>query len=51
MLFETDAVGFYLSNMVTFEDGNVQAVLAFYTWKDGLIEYLPYETGAFDLPK
>ena len=48
ILFENDEVGVEHA-IVSFEDGNTQAVLAFCTFKDGKIFTL--ETGASNLPK
>ena len=48
ILFENDEVGVEHA-IVTFEDGNKQAVLAFFTFKDGKI--YTHETGASNLPK
>ena len=47
-LFENDKVGVEHA-FVSFNDGNRQAVLAFFTFKDGKIYTL--ETGATNLPK
>ena len=48
ILFENEKVGVEHA-FVSFEDGNKQAVLAFFTFKDGKIFTL--ETGASNLPK
>ena len=48
ILFENDKVGVEHA-IVTFNDGNTQAVLSFVTFKDGKIYTL--ETGASNLPK
>ena len=48
ILFENEKVGVEHS-IVSFQDGNTQAVLAFCTFKDGKIFTL--ETGASNLPK
>ena len=48
ILYENEEVGVEHS-FVSFEDGNKQAVLAFYTYKDGKIYTV--ETGASNLPK
>ena len=48
ILFENDEVGVEHA-IVSFEDGNTQAVLAFCTFKEGKIFTL--ETGASNLPK
>lgn len=48
VLFENDKVGVEHA-IVSFNDGNKQAVLAFFTFKDGKIHTL--ETGATNLPK
>ena len=48
ILFENEEVGVEHA-FVSFEDGNKQAVLAFFTFKDGKIFTL--ETGASNLPK
>ena len=48
ILFENDDVGVEHA-FVSFEDGNKQAVLAFFTFKDGKIFTL--ETGASNLSK
>ena len=47
ILFENDKVGVEHA-FVSFNDGNKQAVLAFFTFKDGKIYTL--ETGATNLP-
>jgi hypothetical protein len=48
ILFENDEIGVEHA-IVSFEDGNTQAVLAFCTFKEGKIFTL--ETGASNLPK
>ena len=48
ILFENDVVGVEHA-FVSFNDGNKQAVLAFYTFKDGKI--LSVETGATNITK
>ncbi len=48
VLFENDEVGFEHA-MVTFKDGNKEAVMSYYKFKDGKIVY--QETGATKLPK
>ena len=48
ILFENDDVGVEHA-FVSFDDGNKQAVLEFYTYKDGKIYTV--ETGASNLPK
>jgi len=48
ILFENEDVGVEHA-FVSFDDGNKQAVLAFYTYKDGKIYTV--ETGASNLPK
>ena len=48
VLFENDEVGFEHA-MVTFNDGNVEAVMAVYRYKDGQITSL--ETGATPMSK
>lgn len=48
ILFENDEVGVEHA-FVSFGDGNKQAVLAFFTFKDGKIYTV--ETGATNLPK
>ena len=48
ILFENEEVGVEHA-FVSFSDGNKQAVLAFYTFKDGKIYSV--ETGATNLPK
>ncbi len=48
VLFENDEVGFEHA-MVTFKDGNKEAVMSYYKFKDGKIIY--QETGATKLPK
>ncbi len=48
ILFENDKVGFEHS-MVTFNDGNKEAVMTYFKFKDGKIVY--QETGATKMPK
>ena len=48
VLFENDEVGFEHA-MVTFNDGNREAVMSYYKFKDGKVAY--QETGATKLPK
>ena len=48
ILFENEDVGVEHS-FVSFDDGNKQAVLAFFTFKEGKIHTV--ETGASNLPK
>ena len=48
VLFENDEVGFEHA-MVTFNDGNKEAVMSYYKYKDGKVAY--QETGATKLPK
>ena len=48
MLFENNEVGFEHS-FVSFNDGNKEAVMTFYKFKDGKI--IHQETGATKLPK
>ena len=48
ILFENDQVGFEHS-MVTFNDGNKEAVMTYLKYKDGKI--IHQETGATKLPK
>ena len=48
VLFENDEVGFEHA-MVTFNDGNKEAVMSYYKFKDGKVIY--QETGATKLPK
>ena len=48
VLFENDEVGFEHA-MVTFKDGNKEAVMSYYKFKDGKIVY--QETGATKMPK
>ena len=48
VLFENDKVGFEHA-MVTFNDGNKEAVMTYYKFKDGKI--IHQETGATKLPK
>ena len=48
VLFENDEVGFERA-MVTFNDGNKEAVMTYYKFKDGKVAY--QETGATKLSK
>ena len=48
VLFENDEVGFEHA-YVTFKDGNKEAVMSYYKFKDGKIVY--QETGATKLTK
>ena len=48
VLFENDAVGFEHA-MVSYSDGNKEAVMSYYKYKDGKVVY--QETGATKLPK
>ena len=48
VLFENDEVGIHHS-FVTFDDGNIEAVMAVYKYKDGKI--IALETGATPMPK
>ena len=48
VLFENDEVGFEHS-IVSFNDGNKEAVMTYYKFKDGKVAY--QETGATKLPK
>ena len=48
VLFENDEVGFEHA-MVTFNDGNKEAVMSYYKFKDGKVMH--QETGATKLPK
>ena len=48
ILFENNEVGFEHA-MVTFNDGNKEAVMTYYKFKDGKV--LHQETGATKLPK
>ena len=48
VLFENDEIGFEHA-MVTFNDGNKEAVMSYYKFKDGKVAY--QETGATKLPK
>ena len=48
VLFENDEVGFEHA-MVTFKDGNKEAVMSYYKFKDGKVVH--QETGATKLPK
>ena len=48
VLFENDEVGFEHA-MVSYSDGNKEAVMTYYKYKDGKVAYM--ETGATKLPK
>ena len=48
ILYENDEIG-VRHNFVTFKDGNTQAVMAVYMFKDGQI--VSMETGATNIPK
>ena len=48
VLFENNEVGFEHA-MVTFNDGNKEAVMTYYKFKDGKVAY--QETGATKLPE
>ena len=48
VIYENDEVGIHHA-FVTFDDGNVEAVMAVYKYKDGKIMSL--ETGATPMPK
>ena len=48
VLFENDEVGFEHA-MVSYSDGNKEAVMSYYKYKDGKVIYM--ETGATKLPK
>ena len=48
ILFENNEVGFEHA-IVTFNDGNKEAVMSYYKFKDGKVAY--QETGATKLPK
>ena len=48
IVYETDEIGVHHA-FVTFKDGNTQAVMAVYKFKDGKIFSL--ETGATNMPK
>ena len=48
ILYENDEIG-VRHNFVTFKDGNSQAVMAVYMFKDGKI--VSMETGATNMPK
>ena len=48
VLFENDEVGFEHS-IVSFKDGNKEAVMSYYKYKDGKVVH--QETGATKLPK
>ena len=48
VVYENDEVGVHHS-FVTFKDGNTQAVMAVYKFKDGKI--ISLETGATNMPK
>jgi len=48
VLFENDEIGFEHA-MVSYNDGNKEAVMSYYKYKDGKVVY--QETGATKLPK
>ena len=48
VLFENDEVGFYHA-FVSYKDGNKEAVMTYYKYKDGKVVYM--ETGATKIPK
>ena len=48
IVYENDEIGIHHS-FVTFKDGNTQAVMAVYKYKDGKI--ISLETGATNMPK
>ena len=48
VVYENDEVGIHHA-IVTFDDGNVEAVMAVYRYKDGKI--ISLETGATPMPK
>ena len=48
VLFENDEVGFEHA-MVSYSDGNKEAVMSYYKYKDGKVVY--QETGATKMPK
>ena len=48
IVYENDEIGIHHA-FVTFKDGNTQAVMAVYKYKDGKISSL--ETGATNMPK
>ena len=48
VLFENDEVGFEHA-YVSYNDGNKEAVMTYYKYKDGKVAYM--ETGATKLPK
>ena len=48
VLFENDEIGFEHA-MVSYSDGNKEAVMSYYKYKDGKVVY--QETGATKLPK
>ena len=48
VIYENDEIGVHHS-IVTFNDGNVEAVMAVYKYKDGKI--ISLETGATPIPK
>ena len=48
VLFENDEVGFEHA-FVSYKDGNKEAVMSYYKFKDGKVAY--QETGATKLPK
>ena len=48
IIYENDEIGVEHS-FVTFEDGNIQAVMGVYKYQDGKI--ISFETGATNIPK
>ena len=48
IIYENDEIGIEHA-FVTFSDGNVQAVMGVYTFKDGQV--IEFETGATNIPK
>ena len=48
IIYENDEIGIEHA-VVTFNDGNVQAVMGVYTFKDGQV--IAFETGATNIPK
>ena len=48
IIYENDEIGIEHA-FVTFNDGNVQAVMGVYTFKDGQV--IAFETGATNIPK
>ena len=48
VVYENDEIGIHHS-FVTFDDGNIEAVMAVYRYKDGKI--ISLETGATPMPK